>query len=110
MTNNKKQNKLYSLEEVKQKFIGKRGTKARENYESELRLDLLGELIKNTREQRKLTQEQLGTLIGVNKSEISKLERNSRNMTLNTVIKVFDALKAKVKIEVEIDKKDLIVA
>jgi len=46
-------------------------------------------MIKKTRKERKLTQEQLGDLIGVKKSEISKLERNARNMSISTVLRVF---------------------
>ena len=35
--------KTYTLEEVTDKFIGKAGTKKRDAFEYELRLDLLGE-------------------------------------------------------------------
>ena len=38
--------KTYSLEEVTDKFIGKVGTKKRDAFEYELRLDLLGEATK----------------------------------------------------------------
>jgi hypothetical protein len=37
--------KTYSLEEITDKHIGKRGTPKREAFENELRLDLLGEAI-----------------------------------------------------------------
>ena len=57
--------KTYSLEEVTDKFIGKVGTKKRDAFEYELRLDLLGEAIKQARQERKLTQEELGKLVGV---------------------------------------------
>ena len=46
--------KTYSLEEVTDKFIGKVGTKKRDAFEYELRLDLLGEAIKHARQERKL--------------------------------------------------------
>ena len=57
--------KTYSLEEVTDKYIGKVGTKKRDAFEYELRLDLLGEAIKQARQERKLTQEVLGKLEGV---------------------------------------------
>ena len=41
--------KTYSLEEVTDKFIGKAGTKKRDAFEYELRLDLLGKDIKQAR-------------------------------------------------------------
>lgn len=47
----------------------------------ELPLDLLGEAIKQDSKERRLTQEELGQLIGVNKSQISKIE-NSLTGTL----------------------------
>ena len=70
--------KTYSLDEITDKHIGKRGTPKREAFEYELRLDLLGEAIKQARKERHLTQEQLGKLVGVQKSQISKIE-NSLN-------------------------------
>jgi len=37
--------KTYSLEELTDKYIGKIGTKKRDDFENELRLDLLGQAI-----------------------------------------------------------------
>ena len=93
--------KTYSLDEVKDKFIGKTGTPERELYEFELQLDLLGEMIRIARKERNLTQEELGKLIGVQKVQISKLEKSARNVTVETILKVFNALKATVKFRVE---------
>ncbi len=98
--------KTYTLNQLKDEFIGKFGTAEREQYEYELKLDVLGELIKQTRKQKNLTQDELGTLIGVNKSEISKLENNARNMKIGTLIKVFNALKANIKFRVELENQD----
>jgi transcriptional regulator with XRE-family HTH domain len=58
--------------------------------------------IKQTRKERHLTQEELGKLIGVQKAQISRLENNASNVTMDTLIKVFSALKAKVKLQVEL--------
>lgn len=41
--------KTYSLEEITDKHIGKQGTQKRDAFEYELRLDLLGEAIKQAR-------------------------------------------------------------
>ena len=38
--------KTYSLEELTDKYIGKKGTKKRNKFENELWLDLLGQAIK----------------------------------------------------------------
>jgi len=99
-----KSNKLriYTLDEAKDKYLGEVGSDKRDKYEYELRLDLLGEMIKQARKERHLTQSQLGELIGVQKSQISRIERNAKNVTIETILRVFRALKAKVNFNVEL--------
>ncbi|WP_421889469.1 helix-turn-helix domain-containing protein [Marinoscillum sp.] len=94
--------KTYTLDEVTDKFIGKRGTAKRETFEYELKLDLLGEAIKRARKERNLTQEQLGELVGVKKAQISKLENSLTDARFETIIKVFKALNAKINFNVEL--------
>ena len=106
MTANKKM-KMMTLDEVKDKHIGKVGAPERDKYEIALQMDVLGEMIKTVRKERKLTQEQLGELIGVQKSQISKLERSMKNVTLETILKVFNALKANIKLSVHLKDSDL---
>ena len=102
--------KMITLEELKDRDIGKVGTLERDQYEFDLKMDILGEMIKSVRKERQLTQEQLGELIGVQKSQISKLERNTKNVTIDTILKVFNALKANVKFTVQMDRTDLNIA
>ena len=99
--------KSYTLDEVKDELIGKKGTDKREQYELDLHLDLLGDLIKKVRKDRHLTQDQLGHLVGIKKSQISKLENNTTDVRLETVLKVFLAMKAKVNIKVELEAEEL---
>jgi len=99
---NSKKMKIYTLEQAKDKHLGKIGTEKRDKYEYELRLDLLGEMIKQTRKERHLTQSELGEMIGVQKSQISRIERNAKNVTIETILRVFNALKAKVNFNVEL--------
>ena len=94
--------KTYSLDEVKDRYIGVKSTPEREEFEFELRLDVLGEMIKSARKERNLTQEELGKLVGVQKSQISKLEKNASNVTIHTILKVFTALRAKVDFNVSL--------
>ncbi len=94
--------KTVSLDEITDKHIGKRGTPKREAFEQELRLDLLGEAIKQARKKRHLTQEELGVLVGVKKAQISKLENSLTDARFETIIKVFKALNAKVNFNVEL--------
>lgn len=94
--------KAYTLDQVQDKLIGKIGSPGRDIFEYELQMDLIGKAIKQTRQERHLTQEELGKLIGVQKSQISRLENNASNVTMDTLIKVFTALKAKIKLQVEL--------
>jgi DNA-binding XRE family transcriptional regulator len=95
--------KTYTLSEMKDTYIGKVGTKERDEYEYELRMDVLGKMIKAARKERKLTQEELGKLIGVQKAQISKLEHSANSATIDTLIKVFKALKAEISFNVKLE-------
>ena len=106
----RKKIKSVSLETMIDKHVGKIGTGARDAFEHELKLDLLGNAIKEARLHQNLTQEQLGHLVGVQKAQISKLENNFTNARFDTVIKVFNALNAKVNFKVELPNKKLKIA
>lgn len=99
--------KTVSLDSMVDKHIGKIGTPKRDAIENELRIDLLGQAIKQARLEQNLTQEQLGELVGVQKAQISKIENSVKNARLETLLKVFDALGAKVNFNVEMNDKKL---
>ncbi len=101
----KKENVSYSLAEMKDKYIGKVRTTLRDEYEYELRMDILGRMIKTARQERNLTQEQLGQLVGVQKSQISKLESSTNSATIDTILKVFRALKADIHFNVTLENQ-----
>ncbi|WJS93770.1 helix-turn-helix domain-containing protein [Flavobacterium johnsoniae] len=103
----KKAIKSYSLSEMKDKYIGLIGTEERDQYEYELNMEILGRMIKTARKERNLTQEQLGNLIGVKKAQISKLESSTNSATIDTIIKVFKALKAEISFNVKIENQNL---
>jgi len=99
--------KSVSLDTMMDKHIGKIGTPSRDTFEQELRIELLGHAIREARLYHNLTQDQLGKLVGVQKAQISKLENNFTNARFDTVIKVFNALHAKVNFKVELPKRKL---
>jgi HTH-type transcriptional regulator/antitoxin HipB len=100
-----KELKSYSLVEMKDKYLGKPGTQERDEYEYELRMDVLGRMIKTARLERNLTQEELGKLVGVQKSQISKLESHANSATIDTILKVFSALKADIHFNVKLEQQ-----
>lgn len=93
--------KTVSIDTLVDKHIGKIGTKKREDFEEELRLDILGHKIKELRKSKNMTQEQLGELIGVKKAQISKIENSFTNARFETILKVFRALDTKIKFTIE---------
>ena len=73
-------------------------------------MEVVGDMIKTVRKELRLIQEQLEQLIGVQKSQTPKLERNTKNVTIETILKVFNALKANVKFTIQVDRSDLNIA
>ena len=89
------------FDELEDKYFGKPGTLERDQYEFELNMEMIGEKIKQLRLEKHLTQTQLGELIGVKRSQISKLEKGNHSATVSTLMKVFHAMKAQVKLRIE---------
>ena len=89
------------LEALKNKTLGKKGTPKRDLYEQELRVEILAEQIKKLRKERNLTQTELGKIIGVQRAQISKLENGMSNVTIGTIVKIFNALKAQVNFSID---------
>lgn len=83
--------KLYTHDEMLDRIVGKKGTVRRDTMEAELQTYLIGEAIKQARKEKKMTQEQLGELMGVRRAQISKIE-NGQNLTISTILRAFKAL------------------
>ena len=90
------QMKLIPADNMKDKLWGKRGTPEREAMEAKLKEDvnayIVGEAIRKARLAQNLTQEQLGERIGVQRAQISKLEKGTSVITLPTMSRVFQVL------------------
>lgn len=87
--------KLYPFEEILDEHYGKIGSLKREAFERKVAKALddyhIGEAIKEARKAKHLTQEQLGELVGVQKAQISRLEKG-KSITLATLTRVFKAM------------------
>ena len=83
--------KFYTEDEALDKVLGKEGTPLCNQYESDMNAFLMGEAIKKARQSKNLTQEELGALIGVKKSQVSRIEKGN-NITFATIAKVFRAM------------------
>ncbi len=96
-----------TVEALKEKTFGPIGSPKRNLYEQELQMEILREEIKKLRKENKLTQAQLGKLIGVQRAHISKMENNAKNITIGTLVKVFNALNAQISFKVETRESEL---
>ncbi len=101
--------KLTSIDKLTDEIVGKKGTPERDIFEYDLRMDIVGTMIKDARIKRNMTQQDLGDLLGVQKSQISKLENNTKDFRIGTILRALKALGAKVKLSVELEKEELIV-
>ena len=90
--------------DLEDKYFGKLGTPERDQYEFDLNMEMIGEKIKQLRLQKQLTQTQLGELIGVQRSQISKLEKGNHSASVSTIMKVFHAMKAQIKLRIETEE------
>ncbi len=90
--------KVTAFNDLEDELFGAPGTPERTEYEDRVTLELLPQSIREYRLCNHLTQDQLGQRLGVQKSQISKLERSSSNATLDTLRRVFKALNVEVKI------------
>jgi len=102
--------KLTSIDNLTDEIIGKKGSTERAIFEYDLRMDVVGTMIREARISRNMTQGDLGDLLGVQKAQISKLENNTKDFRIGTIIRALEALGAKVKLSVELENKELIVA
>lgn len=87
--------KTYTLEELTDEAIGKVGTSKRDKFEADLKAELqayhIGDAIKQARLAKNLTQEELGAKIGVQKAQISRLEKG-KSITIASLMRVFKAM------------------
>lgn len=83
-----KNENLTSLDQFIDEKIGVKGTEEREQFEAEYEAFRLGVLIQQARQKKGLTQEQLAALAGTNKSYISKLENDLKDIRFSTLQRI----------------------
>ena len=91
-----------SFDELLDAEYGKRGTEARENFETEAEAETfcLAECLKEQRRLAGLTQEQLAAKIGTKKSYISKIENGHADVQLSTLFRIFGGLGKRISLTV----------
>lgn len=92
-----------SWKEIKDSVYGEKGTQRRDELDREVESFKIGLLLKKAREEKNLTQQQLGFIVNKKRTYISRVENNGSNLTLKTLFDIVEkGLGGKVKISIEI--------
>lgn len=96
-------NDIKDFDELLDVKYGKRGTPTRENWENEFESFKIGVFIEEARKKRNMTQEELAKKCGTNKSYISRIENDSSDIRLSTLMRIVkDGLGGNLKMSLEI--------
>ncbi|PIB31276.1 transcriptional regulator [Gaetbulibacter sp. 5U11] len=92
-----------SWKDIKDSVYGKKGTERRDELDRDFESFKIGLLLRNAREEKNMTQEQLGELIDKKRTYISRVENNGSNLTLKTLFDIVEkGLGGKVNISIEV--------
>ena len=92
-----------SWKDIKNTVYGKKGTERRDELDRDFESFKIGLLLRNAREEKNLTQEQLGELVDKKRTYISRVENNCSNLTLKTLFDIVEkGLGGKVNISIEV--------
>jgi HTH-type transcriptional regulator / antitoxin HipB len=84
----KNQNELVDFNEYIDHKYGKEGTPKREKWEAGFETFKIGVILEQARLKSGMTQEELATKCGTNKSYISRIEHDASDIKLSTLIKI----------------------
>jgi len=79
-----------TFDELLEVKYGSIGTKKRDEFESRSQAFMIGELLKETRRNAQMTQEQLARKTGTKKSYISRVENGKIDIQLSTLYRIFE--------------------
>ena len=92
-----------SWKEIKDNVYGAKGTDRRDSLERDFEGFKIGLQLKKAREEKHLTQTELGELVGKKREYISRIENNGSNLTSKTLYDIVEkGLGGKVKIQIEL--------
>lgn len=69
---------------------GKIGTPIRDEFEEKAQYFIISEMLKESRKNAKMTQEELARKIGTKKSYISRIENGKCDIQLSTLYRIFE--------------------
>lgn len=92
-----------SWKEIKDTVYGEKGTERRDELDRDFESFKIGLMLRKAREEKNLTQAQLGEMVDKKREYISRIENNGNNLTLKTLYDIVEkGLGGKVKIQIEL--------
>jgi len=89
--------------EIKDSVYGVKGTERRDELDREFESFKIGLLLKKAREEKKMTQQELGNILDKKRTYISRVENNGSNVTLKTLFDIVEkGLGGKVNISIDV--------
>ena len=88
--NNEEIRNAKNFDELLDIKYGKVGAKERNAFEERAQYFVISEMLKESRKEAKITQEQLAEKIGTKKSYISRLENGKCDVQLSTLYRIFE--------------------
>ena len=79
-----------SLDQLKTKFYGKKGTSKRDTLDEGYEVFKIGVMLREARKEAGLTQQELAEKVGTTKSYISKIENNVKEARISTLKKIVE--------------------
>lgn len=91
-----------SWKQIKNEVYGQVGTERRDQLDRDFESFKIGLQLKKVREEKNLTQTELGERVNKKREYISRIENNGSNLTLKTLFDIVEkGLGGKVKISIE---------
>jgi len=92
-----------SWKEIKDSVYGVEGTERRDELERDFESFQIGLLLRKAREEKKMTQQELGNKVEKKRTYISRIENNGSNLTLKTLFDIVEkGLGGKVTISIDV--------
>ena len=95
-----KQPGFVDAESVLSKVVGKQGSNERETFNAKAQSWYYGTVLKARRKELHLTQKDIATRIGKERSYISRIEKGETDMQLSSFLQIANALNLCVRMEV----------
>jgi len=99
----KEHSKIKSWSTIKDEIYGMKGSERRDTLEREVEAIKIGMIIREARLSKKMTQDELATLVSKKRSYIARIEKDGSNMNLKTLYEIIEkGLGGRVNIVIEV--------